>query len=392
MDESEQHAVGVFMHHIDTQVIHAGQEPDPSTGAIMTPIFATSTYVQESPGVHKGYEYSRTLNPTREALENCLATLENGTRGFAFASGMNAIATVMELLAPGDHIIASNDLYGGTYRLFENVRKRSAGLQFSFVDCTNPENVKNAIQKNTKMLWIETPSNPMLSLIDLELMTGIAKKNNLISVCDNTFATPILQQPMNVGFDIVVHSLTKYLNGHSDMIGGAVIVRDKECAEKIGYLQNAVGGILGPFDSFLCLRGIKTLAVRMQRHCDSAMQLSQWLTQHPRVNKVYYPGLTSHPQHALAKKQMRGFGGMISVELKMDLNETKKMLSRCKIFALAESLGGVESLIEHPAIMTHASIPLESRLKLGITDGFIRLSVGIESLDDLKNDLVQAIQ
>lgn len=378
--------------HINTQVIHAGQHPDESTGAIMTPIFASSTYVQESPGVHKGYEYSRTLNPTREALEKCLAVLENGTRGFAFASGMCAIATVMELLQPGDHVIASNDLYGGTYRLFENVRKRSAGLQFSFVDCTNPDNVKNAIQKNTKMLWIETPSNPMLTLINLELMADIAKKNNLISVCDNTFATPILQQPINIGFDIVVHSLTKYLNGHSDMIGGAVIVRDKTYAEKIGYLQNAVGGILGPFDSFLCLRGIKTLAVRMEKHCDSAMQLAEFLSQHPFVNKVYYPGLTSHPQHALAKKQMRGFGGMISVELKMNLDETKKMLSRCKIFALAESLGGVESLIEHPGVMTHASIPLETRLKLGITDGFIRLSVGIESLDDLKNDLMQAIQ
>lgn len=379
-------------HHINTQVIHAGQHPDESTGAIMTPIFATSTYVQESPGVHKGYEYSRTLNPTRKALEDCLSALENGVRGFAFSSGLAAIGTVMELLQPGDHVIASNDLYGGTYRLFEHVRKRSAGLQFSFVDCTHPENVKNAIQKNTKMLWIETPSNPMLTLIDLALMADIAKKNNLISVCDNTFATPILQQPINAGFDIVVHSLTKYLNGHSDIIGGAVIAGDQEYAEKIGYLQNAVGSILGPFDSFLCLRGIKTLAVRMERHCDSAMQLAVFLSQHPKVNKVYYPGLTSHPQHALAKKQMHGFGGMISVELKMDLDETKKMLSRCKIFALAESLGGVESLIEHPGVMTHASIPLETRIKLGITDGFIRLSVGIESLDDLKNDLIQAIQ
>lgn len=379
-------------HHIDTQVIHAGQKPDSATGAIMTPIFATSTYVQESPGVHKGYEYSRTLNPTREALENCLATLENGVRGFAFASGLAAISTVMELLEPGDHIIASDDLYGGTYRLFENVRKRSAGLTFSFVDCTHPENITNAIQKNTKMLWIETPSNPMLKLIDLAKMADIAKKNKLISVCDNTFATPILQKPIDVGFDIVVHSLTKYLNGHSDMVGGAVIANEKSLAEKIAYLQNAVGGILGPFDSFLVLRGLKTLSVRMERHCKSAMQLAEWLTHHPKVNKVYYPGLTSHPQHALAKKQMREFGGMISVELKTDLAETKKILSRCEIFALAESLGGVESLIEHPSVMTHASIPAETRKKLGISDGLIRLSVGIESLEDLKNDLISALQ
>lgn len=378
-------------HTIETQVIHAGQHPDESTGAIMTPIFATSTYVQESPGKHKGYEYSRTLNPTREALEKCVAVLENGSNGFAFASGMNAIATVLELLQPGDHVIASHDLYGGTYRLFENVRKKTAGLQFSFVDCTDTKNIENAIQKNTKMLWIETPSNPMLTLIDLEKAALIAKKNNLISVADNTFATPVIQKPLDFGFDIVVHSLTKYLNGHSDMIGGAVITREKNCAEKIQYLQNAVGGILGPFDSFLCLRGIKTLAVRMQRHCESALQLALFLSQHPRVNKVYYPGLSSHPQHALAKKQMHGFGGMISVELKTDLAETKNILSRFNIFALAESLGGVESLIEHPAIMTHASIPAETRKKLGITDGLIRLSVGIESLDDLKNDLMQAI-
>jgi len=377
---------------IETQVIHAGQHPDETTGAIMTPIFATSTYVQESPGVHKGYEYSRTSNPTREALENCLAALENGTRGFAFGSGMAAIATVMELLQPGDHVIASDDLYGGTYRLFENVRKKTAGIQFSFVDCTNIDAIQNAIQKNTKMLWIETPSNPMLKLIDLELMASIAKKNNLISVCDNTFATPIIQKPLDFGFNIVIHSLTKYLNGHSDMIGGAAITNDKLLAEKIGYLQNAVGGILGPFDSFLALRGIKTLAVRMERHCQSALLLAEWLTQHPKVNKVIYPGLTSHPQYALAKKQMHGFGGMISVALKMNLAETKTMLSRCKIFALAESLGGVESLIEHPGVMTHASIPLATREKLGITDGFIRLSVGIESLDDLKLDLMQALE
>lgn len=379
-------------HHIETQVIHAGQHPDESTGAIMTPIFATSTYVQASPGAHKGYEYSRTSNPTRNALENCLAVLEKGSRGFAFASGMAAIGTLLELLQPGDHIIASHDLYGGTYRLFENVRKKTAGLQFTFVDCTEVSNIEKAIQKNTKMLWIETPSNPMLTLIDLEKTALIAKKYNLIAIADNTFATPMIQKPLDFGFDIVVHSLTKYLNGHSDMVGGAAITREKHLAEKIAYLQNAIGGILGPFDSFLALRGIKTLAVRMQRHCESAAQLAQWLSEHPKVNKVYYPGLSSHPQHALAKKQMRGFGGMISVELKTNLDETKKMLSRCTIFALAESLGGVESLIEHPAIMTHASIPAETRNKLGITDGFIRLSVGIESLDDLKADLQQALE
>lgn len=376
---------------IETQVIHAGERPDPTTGAIMTPIYATSTYVQSAPGEHKGYEYSRSQNPTREALERCLATLENGAKGFAFASGLAAIGTVLETLNTGDHIIASDDLYGGTFRLFDAVRKRSAGLSFSFVDCTDPKNVESAIQSNTKMLWVETPSNPMLKLIDLEKMVSIARDHQLISVADNTFATPILQKPLDVGFDIVVHSLTKYLNGHSDIVGGAVIAKSKEIAEKIGYLQNAVGGILGPFDSFLALRGIKTLALRMQRHCDNAMQLAEWLTAHPRVKRVYYPGLDSHPQHQLAKKQMAGFGGMISVELKADLAATKKMLSNCQVFALAESLGGVESLIEHPAIMTHASVPVATRERLGITDGFIRLSVGVEAVDDLKADLEQAM-
>lgn len=375
----------------NTAVIHAGQHPDPSTGAIMTPIFATSTYVQESPGKHKGYEYSRTHNPTRDALEKCLCALENGVRGFAFASGLAAISTVLELLQPGDHIVASDDLYGGTYRLFENVRKKTAGLEFTFVDCTDKTAVQQAIQKNTKMIWVETPSNPMLKLIDLAMIAEIAQKNTLLSVCDNTFATPMIQRPIDFGFDIIVHSLTKYLNGHSDMIGGAVIVKDHTIAEKMGYLQNAVGGILGPFDSFLALRGIKTLGVRMQRHNENAMQLAQWLSDLPIVNKIYYPGLISHPQHALAKKQMKGFGGMISVELNTDLETTKKIVSRCELFALAESLGGVESLIEHPAIMTHASVPKETREKLGIRDGFIRLSVGIEDLEDLKADLQQAI-
>jgi len=377
--------------NMETRVIHAGQYPDPSTGAVMTPIYATSTYVQESPGKHQGYEYSRSQNPTRMALERCIADLESGTRGFAFASGMAAIATILEILQPGDHIVALHDLYGGTYRLFENVRKRSAGLEFSFVDCTDLENVKAAIQPNTKMIWIETPSNPMLHLVDLAGITEIAKRNNLISVADNTFATPIIHRPLEFGFDIVTHSTTKYLNGHSDVVGGAVVVGDNtELAEQIAYLQNSIGAVAGPFDSFLVLRGIKTLALRMQQHCESAMELAAWLKKQPIVNKVYYPGLKSHPQHKLAKKQMALFGGMISVELKCDLAETVKILERCKVFALAESLGGVESLIEHPAIMTHASVPKVQRDQLGITDSFIRLSVGIEALDDLKADLTQA--
>ena len=379
-------------YNIETNVVHAGERPDPSTGAIMTPIYATSTYVQSAPGVHQGYEYSRSQNPTREALERCLAVLEEGEKGFAFGSGLAAIGTILETLNTGDHIIAADDLYGGTFRLFNDVRKRSSGLEFTFVDCTDPQNIIDAIKPNTKMLWIETPSNPMLKLIDLQEAVEIAKKHNLISVADNTFATPALQKPLTLGFDMVIHSLTKYLNGHSDMVGGAVITRTAEMGEKIGYLQNSVGGILGPFDSFLALRGIKTLALRMEKHCDSAMKLAQWLEQHPAVNKVYYPGLEGHPQHALAKKQMSGFGGMISIELKADLEKTKEVLTRFKVFALAESLGGVESLIEHPAIMTHASVPAETRAKLGITDGFIRISVGIESFEDLKNDLAQALE
>ena len=376
---------------IKTNVIHAGQHPDPSTGAIMTPIYATSTYVQSAPGVHQGFEYSRSQNPTRFALERCLAELENGTDGFAFSSGLAAIATVLELLQPNDHVIASDDLYGGTYRLFENVRKKTAGLQFSFVDTTQPKNVEAAIQKNTKMLWIETPSNPMLKITDLKAMSAIAQKHHLIAVADNTFATPMSQTPLNMGFDIVMHSLTKYLNGHSDMVGGAVIVKSKDIAEKIKYLQNAVGSILGPFDSFLALRGIKTLAVRMQRHHENAMTLAKWLTTHSKVAHVIYPGLSSHPQHELAKKQMCGFGGMISIVLKTNLADTKKILSRFKIFALAESLGGIESLIEHPGIMTHASVPVKTREALGIVDGFIRVSVGIEEINDLISDFQQAL-
>jgi len=375
-----------------TRAIHAGQSPDPTTGAVMTPIYATSTYVQESPGKHKGYEYSRTKNPTRDAYEKCIADLESGTRGFAFASGMAASATVLEILQPGDHIIAMDDLYGGTYRLLERVRKRSAGIHVSFVDLTKPEKIASEVRPNTKLLWVETPTNPMLKLVDLKKVAEIAKSFKLISVADNTFATPMIQRPLELGFDIVVHSATKYINGHSDIVGGIAIVgSNAELAEQIGFLQNATGAIAGPFDSFLALRGVKTLSVRMERHCENALELAAWLESHPKVAKVIYPGLKSHPQYELAKKQMAMFGGMITVELKNNLQETIKMLERCKLFALAESLGGVESLIEHPAIMTHASVPSVQREMLGIKDGLIRLSVGIEALADLKEDLNQAL-
>jgi cystathionine beta-lyase/cystathionine gamma-synthase len=377
---------------MNTRVIHAGQEPDPATGAVMTPIYATSTYAQLSPGQHKGYEYSRTGNPTREAYEKCVADLESGQQGFGFASGMAAIATILELLKPGDHIIAIDDLYGGTYRLLEKVRKRSAGLQVSFVDLSRPDLIEAAIRPETRMIWIETPTNPLLKLVDLKQVAAIAKKHKLISVVDNTFASPILQRPLELGHDIVVHSATKYLNGHSDVISGIVVVGDnKELAEELAFLQNSVGGIAGPFDSFLVLRGIKTLAVRMQRHCDNALALALWLEKHPKISKVIYPGLKSHPQHALAQQQMGQFGGMITVELNATHDETVKFLERCEIFALAESLGGVESLIEHPAMMTHTSIPAAERAKLGIKDNLVRLSVGIEALDDLQHDLSHAL-
>ncbi len=378
--------------HLATRVIHAGQSPDPVTGAVMTPIYATSTYVQESPGKHKGYEYSRTRNPTREAYEKCIADLESGTRGFAFASGMAAIGTILELLNPGDHIITMDDVYGGTYRILERVRKRSAGLEVSFVDLCNLDNLKAAIRPNTRMLWVETPTNPMLKIVDLKQLAIIAKQHNLISVADNTFATPILQRPLELGFDLVMNSATKYINGHSDMVGGIVVVGDNShLADQMAFLQNAVGSIAGPFDSFLALRGVKTLAVRMDRHCQNALELAKWLTTHPKVANVIYPGLPSHPQHAIAKQQMSQFGGMISVELKCDEQETVKVLERCQVFSLAESLGGVESLIEHPAIMTHASIPKDQREQLGIKDSLIRLSVGIEDFEDLKQDLTDAL-
>ncbi|TAK72921.1 MAG: PLP-dependent transferase [Gammaproteobacteria bacterium] len=377
---------------IATRVIHAGQAPDPSTGAIMTPIYATSTYVQASPGKHTGYEYSRTKNPTRLAYEQCVADLESGTNGFAFASGMAAISTVMELLQPGDHVVVCDDVYGGTYRLFANVRTRSAGLSFSFVDFTQPEEIEKAIRPETRMIWMETPTNPMLKLIDLKRVAAIAKQHHLLAVVDNTFATPIIQRPLEVGFDIAVHSATKYLNGHSDMVGGVVVVGERaDLVEQMAFLQNATGAIASPFDSFLALRGLKTLVVRMERHCENALELAKWLEKQPTIARVIYPGLANHPQHDLAKTQMRYFGGMIGAEVKGGLQETVKMLERCQVFALAESLGGVESLIEHPAIMTHASLPKEQREKLGIKDNFIRLSVGIESLEDLKRDLEEAL-
>ncbi len=378
-----------------TRVIHAGQAPDPTTGAIMPPIYATSTYVQQSPGVHKGFDYGRSHNPTRFALERCVADLEGGAQAFAFASGLAAISTVLELLDAGSHIVAGDDMYGGTYRLFERVRRRSAGLDFTYADLTNPENLLAALRPETRMVWVETPTNPMLKLADLQAIADICRARGIVAVADNTFASPLVQRPLEHGFDIVVHSMTKYLNGHSDIIGGIAIVGDQPhhaaLAEQLGFLQNSVGAIAGPFDSFLALRGIKTLAIRMERHSASALDLAQWLERQPEVRAVFYPGLASHPQHALARRQMDSFGGIISLDLHTDLAGARRFLERCAIFALAESLGGVESLIEHPALMTHASIPAEQRARLGIGDGLIRLSVGIEDVDDLRADLRSAL-
>jgi cystathionine gamma-lyase len=376
-----------------TRVIHGGQSPDPLTGAVMPPIYATSTYVQSSPGVNKGYDYSRTRNPTRDALQAAIANLEGGTAGFAFASGMATTSTVLELIDSGSHIVAMHDLYGGSYRLFENVRKRSAGLDVSLVDLTNPAALEAAIRPNTRMLWVETPTNPLLKLVDLSAVAAIARKHGLISVCDNTFATPFVQRPLEHGFDIVVHSATKYLNGHSDCVGGvAVVGDDASLKERLAYLQNAVGAISGPFDSFLILRGIKTLALRMERHCANALAIAQFLEKHPKVERVYYPGLESHPQHALAKRQMTGgYGGIVTAVLRGTIDDARRVLERCHLFSLAESLGGVESLIEHPGLMTHASIPAPVRASLGISDTLIRLSVGIEDLSDLTAELRQAL-
>jgi cystathionine gamma-lyase len=376
----------------ETKVIHAGQAPDPRTGAVMTPIYATSTYAQSSPGEHKGFDYARTRNPTRDALEACIAELEGGSAAFAFASGMAAIGTVLELLDSGSHVVAMDDLYGGSYRILERVRKRSANLQATFVDLSNPENLEKAIRPNTRMVWVESPTNPLLKLVDLKAVAAMAKRRGLIAVCDNTFASPWVQRPLEHGFDIVVHSTTKYLNGHSDVVGGIAVVNDPSLKDKLAFLQNAVGGVPSPFDCFLTLRGIKTLAVRMERHCGNAMHVAAFLEKHPKVQRVIYPGLASHPQHLLAAEQMqRRYGGMVTAVLKGGLPASRRLLERCKLFTLAESLGGVESLIEHPAIMTHASLPEDVRANLGIDEGLVRLSVGIESIDDLLAELDHAL-
>ena len=383
-------------HGFATRAIHAGQPPDPTTGAIMTPIYQTSTYVQQSPGVHKGFDYARSINPTRLAYERCIADLEQGARGFAFASGLAAMATVLELLDSGAHVIASDDLYGGTFRLFERVRRRSANLDFTFVDLTDVSRLKQAIKENTRMIWVETPSNPLLKLIDLEGVARFAQENQLLSICDNTFASPWIQRPLEHGFDLVLHSATKYLNGHSDIVGGVAVVSDRPdlvpIIDRLAFLQNAVGAVAGPFDSFLALRGLKTLALRMERHCANALSLASWLEQHPKIRLVRYPGLPSHPQHDLATRQMHGFGGMITIQLDSDLAGTRRFLEQTKLFSLAESLGGVESLIEHPALMTHGSMPAEQRVALGIDDTLVRLSVGVEDLDDLREDLSLALE
>jgi cystathionine gamma-lyase len=376
-----------------TRTIHAGQHPDPTTGAVMVPIYATSTYAQESPGVHKGYEYSRSQNPTRAAFERCIADLESGTEGYGFASGLAAEATILDLLTSGDHLVVSDDVYGGTFRLFERVRRASAGLAFDFVDMSEVANIERAITPKTKMIWVETPTNPLLKLADLTAIAALAKRRGVLTVSDNTFASPYVQRPLEHGFDIVVHSTTKYLNGHSDIVGGcAVVGENKELAERLRFLQNAVGAISGPFDSFLALRGLKTLALRLERHCANALKIARWLEARTAdVERVIYPGLESHPQHALAKRQMAAGGGIVTVILKRDLAGAKRFLERCRLFTLAESLGGVESLIEHPAIMTHASIPPDKRDALGISDSLVRLSCGIEDSDDLIADLHQAL-
>jgi cystathionine gamma-lyase len=382
-------------HHIATRVIHGGQAPDPSTGAVMPPIYATSTYVQDSPGVHKGLDYGRSHNPTRWALERCVADIEGGSGAFAFASGLAAIAAVLELLPAGSHIVAGDDMYGGTYRLFERVRRASAGHRFTYVDFTDPQALAAALTPETKLVWIETPTNPMLKLADLRAIAAACTARGILTVCDNTFASPINQRPLELGVDIVVHSTTKYMNGHSDVIGGVAIVgkeaRHEALRERLGFIQNSVGAIQGPFDSFLVLRGIKTLALRVERSNANALDLAQWLEQQPKVKRVHYPGLASHPQHELARRQMDGFGGIISIDLDTDLAGARRFLEQCTIFTLAESLGGVESLIEHPAIMTHATIPPEQRAVLGIGDGLIRLSVGIEHVEDQRADLARAL-
>ncbi len=380
-------------HQLATRAIHAGQQPDPSTGAIMTPIYATSTYVQRSPGDHQGWEYSRSHNPTRDAYEQCIADLEGGSRGFAFASGMAASATVLELLDSGDHVIAMDDVYGGSFRLFNNVRERSAGLKFSFTAIEDIAALKTAIRPETRMIWVETPTNPMLKIVDIAAVAEVARECGALLVVDNTFASPMLQRPLELGADVVVHSATKFLNGHSDMVGGVAVVGDNdELANRLWYLLNSIGGIQGPFDSFLAMRGLKTLALRMKAHCENALQIAQWLEGHPAVSETLYPGLKSHPQYDLAMSQMNGQGGgIISIDLKGGLEAARRMLEGCQLFSLAESLGGVESLINHPAIMTHASVPVEKRARLGISDSLVRLSVGVEDVGDLIAELDQVL-
>jgi cystathionine gamma-lyase len=379
-------------HHIGTRAIHAGQSPDPSTGAVMTPIYATSTYVQQSPGVHQGYEYSRSHNPTRFAYERCVASLESGNNGYAFASGLAATATVLDSLDAGSHVICMDDVYGGTYRLFERVRRRSANLDFTFVDLNDMAAFEAAVKPNTKLIWCETPTNPLLKIVDIARLAEFARKRGMRLAVDNTFSSPILQRPLELGAHLVMHSATKYLNGHSDIVGGMLVVGDdKELAEQMTFLQNAVGGVQGPFDSFLALRGLKTLHLRMKAHCENAGQLAEWLEKHPAIEKVLYPGLASHPQHALAKTQMHGFGGMVSIYLKGGLEAARKFMERTELFACAESLGGVESLVNHPAIMTHASIPADRRAALGVTDNLVRLSVGVENVEDLRDELNAAL-
>ncbi|HET9653383.1 MAG TPA: PLP-dependent aspartate aminotransferase family protein [Usitatibacter sp.] len=375
-----------------TRAIHAGQPPDPATGAVITPIYATSTYAQESPGKHKGLDYARTHNPTRWAYERCVADLEGGTHGFAFASGMAATATVLELLDSGSHVVALDDLYGGTRRLFERVRRRSAALDFGYSTLQSREDLAAALRPDTRMIWVETPSNPLLKLVDLAMVAEVARSKGILAVADNTFASPWVQRPLEHGFDIVVHSATKYLNGHSDLVGGVAVTRDAAIAEKLAFLQNAVGAVPSAFDCFLVTRGLKTLALRMERHCENALAVARALESHSRIEKVFYPGLESHPQHALAKRQMRAGGGMVSAIVRGGREAALRFLERCRIFTLAESLGGVESLIEHPAIMTHASVPPEVRREIGIGDSLVRLSVGVEDVGDLIEDLEQALE
>ena len=377
----------------ETRAIHAGQKADPTTGAVMMPIYTSSTFEQESPGVHKGFDYSRSINPTRKAFEECIASLENGEVGFGFSSGVAAISACVELLAPGDHVIAMNDLYGGTVRLFNEIKTLSQCIEVTYVDMTDIQNVLDAKTDKTKMIFVETPTNPLLRVVDLSAIADFAKSEGILSVCDNTFASPYVQQPLSHGIDIVLHSATKYLGGHSDLIAGALVIgkKDEELIARMANIVNSLGPVTGAFDSYLILRSLKTLAVRMERHCENALAIAQHFENHKEISEVIYPGLTNHPQHELAAKQMNGFGGIISMNIKGGLEKSKRFLEQTKIFALAESLGGVESLIEHPALMTHASLPKDRREALGISDGLVRLSVGIESLDDLIEDIEQAL-